>query len=128
VSTAGAAGCFIRRTSFGAAFLTGARFGLALAVRFAAAFPREALALGRAVAPFLFLTLDDCFLRLAMIDPRSSWRSANALMLDQKTPPLSLDNPPQGLSTDDLSSGTTEGAARACFDVVNAANRAAIAH
>src|SRR4029077_19251742 len=97
VSTAGATGCFIRRISFRAAFLTGARFGLAPAtVRFAAAFPRAALTLGRAVAPFLFLTLDDCFLRLAMIDPRSSWRSANALMLDQKTPPLSPATHPKG--------------------------------
>jgi hypothetical protein len=41
--------------------------------RFAAAFPRAAfesfLAFGRAFAPFLFLTFDDCFLRLAMVDP-----------------------------------------------------------
>jgi hypothetical protein len=27
------------------------------------------LALGRAFAPFLFWTFDDCFLRLAMVDP-----------------------------------------------------------
>ena len=63
VSTAGATG--------GAAFL---RLGLALATaRFAAAFPRAAfdsfLLLGRAFAPFLFWTFDDCFLRLAMTDP-----------------------------------------------------------
>jgi hypothetical protein len=57
-----------------AAFFTGARLGLAwAAARFATAFPRVALdsflALGRAFAPFLFWTLDDCFLRLAMIAP-----------------------------------------------------------
>jgi hypothetical protein len=66
VSTAGATG--------GAAFFIGGRLGLALATaRFAAAFPRAAfdsfLLLGRAFAPFLFWTFDDCFLRLAMIDP-----------------------------------------------------------
>jgi hypothetical protein len=78
VSTAGAAGRFIRRTSFRAAFFTGARLGLALATaRFAAAFPRAALALGRAVAAFLLWTFDDCFLRLAMIDP--CWRSAKRI-------------------------------------------------
>jgi hypothetical protein len=48
--------------------------GLALATaRFAAAFPRAAfdsfLLLGRPFAPFFFWTFDDCFLRLAMIDP-----------------------------------------------------------
>jgi hypothetical protein len=58
-----------------AAFFTGARFGLALATaRLAIAFPRRAafesfLALGRAFAPFLFWTFDECFLRLAMVDP-----------------------------------------------------------
>ena len=70
-------------------FFAGARLGLALATaRFVAAFPRAALdsflALGRAVAPFLFWTFDDCFSRLAMIDPLA-WRSANALRPDQKT-------------------------------------------
>jgi hypothetical protein len=48
--------------------------GLVLAAApFATAFPRVALdsflALGRAFAPFLFWTFDDCFLRLAMVDP-----------------------------------------------------------
>ena len=66
VSTAGATG--------GAAFFIDGRLGLALATaRFAAAFPRAAfdsfLLLGRAFAPFLFWTFDDCFLRLAMTDP-----------------------------------------------------------
>src|SRR4029077_10321216 len=56
-----------------AAFFTCARLGLALAtVRFVT-FPRAALdslrVLGRAVVPLLFWTFDDCFLRLAMIDP-----------------------------------------------------------
>jgi hypothetical protein len=56
-----------------AAFFTCARLGLALAtVRFVT-FPRAALdslrVFGRAVVPFLFWTFDDCFLRLAMIDP-----------------------------------------------------------
>ena len=56
-----------------APFFTCARLGLALAtVRFVT-FPRTALdslrVLGRAVVPFLFWTFDDCFLRLAMIDP-----------------------------------------------------------
>jgi len=56
-----------------AAFFTCVRLGLALAtVRFVA-FPRATLArlcaLGRAVAAFLFWTFDNCFLRLAMIDP-----------------------------------------------------------
>jgi hypothetical protein len=56
------------------AFFTEARLGLALATaRFAAAFPRATfesfLALGRAFAPFLFWTFDDCFFRLAMVDP-----------------------------------------------------------
>jgi hypothetical protein len=32
--------------------------------------------LGRAVAAFLFWTFDDCFLRLAMIDPRLVSRNA----------------------------------------------------
>src|SRR5262252_8152866 len=63
VSTTGATGR--------AAFFTGARLGLAPA--FATTFPRAALdsflALGRAFAPFLFWTFDDCFLRLAMVDP-----------------------------------------------------------
>ena len=80
VSTVGAAGR--------AAFFTGVRLSLPLATARFVAFPRAALdyffALGRAVAPFLFLTLDDCFLCLAMIDPLA-WRSANALTLDQKT-------------------------------------------
>src|SRR6516225_8198690 len=66
VSTTGATGR--------AAFFTGARLGLALAAApFATAFPRVTLdsflALGRAFAPFLFWTFDDCFLRLAMVDP-----------------------------------------------------------
>src|SRR6516165_8815959 len=66
VSTAGATGR--------AAFFPGARLGLVLAAAPAAtAFPRVALdsflALGRAFAPFLFWTFDDCFLRLAMVDP-----------------------------------------------------------
>jgi hypothetical protein len=56
------------------AFFAGARFGLALAIaRFATDFPRAALesflAFGRAFAAFLFWTLDDRFLRLAMVDP-----------------------------------------------------------
>jgi hypothetical protein len=66
VSTTGAIGR--------AAFFTAARLGLALATAgFAAAFPRAAfdsfLALGRAFAPFLFWTFDDCFLRFAIVDP-----------------------------------------------------------
>jgi hypothetical protein len=48
--------------------------GSALATaRFTANFPRAAfesfLTLGRAFAVFLFWTFDDCFLRLAMVDP-----------------------------------------------------------
>jgi hypothetical protein len=65
LSSAGAVGCFI-------CFFAGARLGLALAtVRFTTAFPRAALdnflALGCALAPFLFWTFDDCFLRLAIV-------------------------------------------------------------
>jgi len=70
VSTTGAGG----RTSFGAAFFTGARLGLALAtvrfVAFALADLDVLRALPRAVAPLFFCTFDP-FLRLAMIDPRS---------------------------------------------------------
>jgi len=56
--------------------------------------PRTALdsflALGRAFAPFLFGTFDDCFLRLAMVDPFFGWRSANAdATLEETTHPES---------------------------------------
>jgi hypothetical protein len=70
VSTVGVAG----RT----ALFTGACLGLPLATARFIAFPRAVLdnflALGRAVAPFLFWTLDDCFLRLTIIDPPLSLR------------------------------------------------------
>jgi hypothetical protein len=57
VSTAGATGCFIRFSR--AAFFAGVRLGLALAtVGFAVALTR-----------LFFWTFDDCFLRLAMVDP-----------------------------------------------------------
>ena len=106
VSTAGAVGCFTR-------FFAGTRLGLALAtVRFAAAFPRAALdsflALGRTWRPFFLWTFDDCFLRLAMVDPPFGWQSANALMQDNKRQPtLSRGNPLYGLSTDVLRVGMT---------------------
>ncbi len=76
-TTVSTAGCFVRRTTFGAAFFTVARLGLALAtVRFVG-FPRADLATLRAlprVAEFplrgfaRFCTLDR-FLRLAMTEP-----------------------------------------------------------
>jgi hypothetical protein len=75
VSTAGATGCFIRRTSFRAAFFTGARLGLALAiVRFVAFAALDALrALPRLaefpLRSFACLCTFDAFLRLAMIAP-----------------------------------------------------------
>jgi hypothetical protein len=88
--TVSTAGFFIRRTTFGAAFFTVARLGLALAtVRFVG-FPRADLATLRAfprLAEFplgsfpRFCTFDP-FLRLAMIDPPGLVR---APMLDQKT-------------------------------------------
>jgi hypothetical protein len=62
------------------------------------------LVLGRAVAPFFFWTFDDCFLRLAMIDPPFGWRYANE---SQKTAVPSRGNPLYGLSTDVLSLGRT---------------------
>jgi hypothetical protein len=100
VSTAAATGI--------AAFLAAARLGLALAtVRFVA-FPAAFLALGRAFGPFFFWTFDDCFLRLAMVDPPFGWQSANALMQDNKRQPaLSRGNPLYGLSTDVLRVGMT---------------------
>jgi len=52
----------------GAAFFAAARVGLALATGRFVAFPAAFLALGRPVAPFLFWTFDDCFLRLAIFD------------------------------------------------------------
>jgi hypothetical protein len=53
----------------GAAFFAALRLGLALATTRFVAFPAAFLAFGSDFAPFFFWTFDDCFLRLAMIDP-----------------------------------------------------------
>src|SRR4029077_7071969 len=83
-----------------AAFFTCARLGLALAtVRFVT-FPRAVLdslrVLGRAVVPFLFWTFDDCFLRLAMIDP-------SRLVLRKALMPISRDSPAEFPATHPMS-------------------------
>jgi hypothetical protein len=80
-----------------AAFFTRARFGLALATaRFAATFPRSAfesfLALGRAFAPFLFWTFDDCFLRFAIIDPWFTAESQKTTDAESRQPTLRVIN------------------------------------